>query len=141
MEPTERAARVVFVNVDSVVLRDGAFLKEHIDQALVMPEGGHSVVVEDGEIVCSGACGVHVASSTTKIVDLEGGAISPGLTVYGVGVGLAHIDMEESTTDAGVDVFVPGKAPTTVRYASDALVFGTKNEVRGVVFVIDHSRC
>lgn len=137
MAPTARTSRAVFLNVRSVVLRNGAALQEQVHPSLV---GGATVVVEDGEIVCAGDCeSSSVLADGTAVVDLKGGSISPGLTAFGVGVGLAHIDMEASTGDAGADAFTLGKAPTTVRHASDALVFATKNEAVGLRSGVTHA--
>lgn len=129
--PTNRTNRVVFVNVRSVVLRDGYTLKEHVSansEGEIAPST--NVVVEAGEIICIGAdCRSALRDKMTPVIDLEGGSIGPGLIAYGASVGLGHIDFEGSTGDAGLDAFELGKPPSFMRHASDALVFDSKQDV------------
>ncbi|CAK5272083.1 unnamed protein product [Mycena citricolor] len=57
------------------------------------------VVVEKGQIVCTGNCAV---AQDAEYIALEGGSITPGFITYGSGLGLAHIAGEYSTVDGNV---------------------------------------
>jgi hypothetical protein len=61
------------------------------------------VGVKAGNIICVTAkeC-KHFEPSADRIVDLEGGAIQPGLVTYGSRLGLQEIAMEKSTVDGPV---------------------------------------
>lgn len=67
----------------------------------------HGVVVaEKGRVICSGAqvaCMTRaVIGDEYRIIDLEGGSISPALLAYGSPLGLENIQMEPSTNDGNV---------------------------------------
>ncbi|KZT28940.1 carbohydrate esterase family 9 protein [Neolentinus lepideus HHB14362 ss-1] len=92
---------VVFTNVGSVyVKREGG-----VRQVFLASTGERAVVVvRGGEVVCTGACRSQVQSlkEKAKFVDLQGGAISPGLTAYGSPLALQEIQGEVSTQDGYV---------------------------------------
>ena len=86
---------VIFTNVSSLHTRsrDEIFVQER-------PE---NVIVYDGELVCSGPCSRYLSGDKhAEIIDLEGGSIVPGLTIYGPSLGLTEIRLEPSTIDGTV---------------------------------------
>ena len=94
LEPRS-AQHVIFTNVSSLYTRsrDEFFVQEH-------PE---NVIVHDGELVCLGTCSRYLNDDKhAVIINLEGGSIAPGLTIYGPSLGLAEIRFEPSTTDGTV---------------------------------------
>ncbi|KAM5544023.1 hypothetical protein V8D89_002640, partial [Ganoderma adspersum] len=143
LEPTPAKAKahtVVFANVSAVFLRTGSDGDSaNVEQHPGIEEGtSMSVVVRAGRVVCLGqpssAC-VHDAlhTSDVELVELAGGAISPGLTTYGSALGLEEIQGEVSTRDGrapdGLDRTVPGLAGGSgglVR-AVDGLQFATRH--------------
>lgn len=60
------------------------------------------VVVRDGVVVCSSSDCVAGVDKEATFIDLEGGAISPGLVTFGAPMGLEHITQEPSTVDGSV---------------------------------------
>jgi len=94
LEP--RSARhVIFTNVSNLYMRSR-------DEISVQgrPE---NVIVYDGKLVCSGECSRYLSDDKhAEIINLEGGSIVPGLTIYGPSLGLAEIRFEPSTTDGTV---------------------------------------
>ena len=128
---------VVFANVSELWIR-------HPEQGIVQhPDAGFMesdtedrvVVVNSGKVTCVGpsdSCAGFM-SSDSKLTNLRGGVISPGLTSFGSILGLQEIDLEESTGpgkpyDALVQD-VPGVVGDIggVERASDALLFQTRN--------------
>ena len=59
---------------------------------------GDRVVVEAGEIVCTGSC-AHISELDFEVIDLRGGHIAPGLISVGSWLGVKEIDQEKSTSD------------------------------------------
>ena len=61
-----------------------------------------SVLVQKGRITCMGRCTqerVMARTENVTIIDLEGGALSPGLVSFGAPLGVEEIQQEESTND------------------------------------------
>ena len=61
-----------------------------------------SVLVQKGRITCMGRCTQEKVMARTEnvtIIDLEGGALSPGLVSFGAPLGMEEIQQEESTND------------------------------------------
>ncbi|EMD37398.1 hypothetical protein CERSUDRAFT_114069 [Gelatoporia subvermispora B] len=123
---------VVFTNVSTVILRDAAGL--HETYATTSQDG--VVVVKDGAITCHGtmpSCSSFVEGTKERHVNLEGGAIMPGLTSFGTPLGLEEIGSERSTSDGFVyDPLIQsvpkiiGEEGAVVR-AVDGLQFGTRD--------------
>lgn len=94
----------------------------------------HGVIgVRGGNIICVSAeeC-EQFKSLTNRIVDLEGGAIQPGLVTYGSGLGLQEIAMERSTVDGPVldpltNVIPKVLGEETIIRAVDGLQYQTRN--------------
>jgi len=64
-----------------------------------------SVLVQKGRITCMGWCAQEEVMARTEnvtIIDLEGGALSPGLVSFGAPLGMEEIQQEESTNDGTV---------------------------------------
>jgi len=102
-EPSPQA--ILFTNVTNVWIRKGNKVHSVLDDPTSptdRPERG-VVGVKAGSIVCVTAkeC-EQFESLAERIVDLEGGAIQPGLVTYGSGLGLQEIAMERSTVDGPV---------------------------------------
>ncbi|KAH9846908.1 carbohydrate esterase family 9 protein [Lenzites betulinus] len=135
LEPKPAKARtVIFTNVSSVYLReDGAVL-----EAYSARDGPGTVAVRDGKLSCTGgrlsACASAAGNEDdAEFVDLEGGAISPGLVSTGSPLGLEAIHQEPSTQDGYVldplTQVVPeiaGGSGAVIR-AADGLQFGTRD--------------
>lgn len=92
---------ILFTNVNSVILPRCGDLAE----AYTAPGDETGVVViRDGNITCYGseaACSLNdlTGGERVRVVDLQGGAISPGLLTYGSPLGLQEIEAEPSTGD------------------------------------------
>lgn len=89
--------------------------------------------VAGGNIICVTAkeC-ERFESLGVRIVDLEGGAIQPGLVTYGSALGLGEIGMEKSTIDGPVFDPLTHAIPKilgeeTVIRAVDGLQYQTRN--------------
>ena len=140
LEPTAASAgTIVFANVSSVFLRTSG--SASVEQHTGIEEGASmSVVVRAGHVVCLGlsssSCvhdALRASNGDVQLVDLVGGAISPGLTTYGSALGLEEIQGEVSTRDGrapdALDRTVPGLAGGSgglVR-AVDGLQFATRH--------------
>ena len=102
-ESTPKA--ILFTNLTNAWLRKGNKIHtifHDLTSATDRAERG-VVGVVGGNIICITAkeC-KQFEFLATKIVDLEGGAIQPGLVTYGSGLGLQEIAMEKSTIDGPV---------------------------------------
>ncbi|KAL1952082.1 hypothetical protein VTO73DRAFT_1231 [Trametes versicolor] len=139
LEPKRSSANVVvFTNVSSVHLREGQDIHEAYvaDAADALSAG--VVVVRNGQVACvSAATGTCVSSvraeDNAEFVDLEGGAVSPGLVTVGSPLGLEEMTSEESTIDGYVlDPLthavpeIAGGNGMLIR-AADGLQFGTRD--------------
>lgn len=135
LEGQQVADKVVFMNVRDVWTngQDGSietlYSSEHQGTSGV-------VLVESGRITCAGTATTclpvpHISDHT--LVDLRGGAISPGLMSFGSPLGLQEINGEPSTGDG--TYYNPFLEDTPkilgdvggVLKAVDALQFGTRN--------------
>ncbi|KAJ7766170.1 hypothetical protein B0H16DRAFT_1523248 [Mycena metata] len=120
---------VTFVNVRSAwVRRQGTILPLSNTNNL-------TVIVHAGRIACAGAheggaCADFIAAGA-EVVDLQGGALAPGLTTFGSDLGLSEILLEPSTADGPVfdplTMRVPSILGHTVIRAVDGLQFGGRN--------------
>ncbi|KAJ6469475.1 hypothetical protein C8R45DRAFT_1055168 [Mycena sanguinolenta] len=127
---------VVFRNVGSIFLKNPA--TRLVDEVFTSASAEGVVVVEKGQIVCSGteaACSTAFSRSEALHLDLDGGSIFPGLVSYGSPLGLTHIPGEPSTGDGSV--FDPLRSPVppiidgTAIKAVDGLLFGTRDALLG----------
>ncbi|KJA17908.1 hypothetical protein HYPSUDRAFT_205764 [Hypholoma sublateritium FD-334 SS-4] len=82
---------------------------------------GRTVIVEQGQIICTEGpaedCSTPSLTGAQKeeTIDLNGGAIGPGLTTYGSPLGLVEIRLEPSTNDGLVfDLLTDGDLPALV---------------------------
>ena len=135
----ERASAdvILFTNVNSVILPRLGDLTEAYS---ALGDEAGVVVVRNGEIACYGSEAVCSLDDLTegdrvRVVDLQGGEISPGLLTYGSPLGLQEIEAEPSTGDG--DVFDPlaGRVPKLVGgdipivRAVDALQFAGRDSL------------
>ena len=102
-EPTPQA--ILFTNLTNVWIRKGNKVHSVLDDLTSPTDRAERGVVgvKAGSIICVTAkeC-EQFESLAERIVDLEGGAIQPGLVTYGSGLGLQEIAMESSTVDGPV---------------------------------------
>ncbi|KAJ7669296.1 carbohydrate esterase family 9 protein [Mycena polygramma] len=124
---------VVFRNVGSIFLKDPA--TRSVSQVFTSASAEGVVVVEKGQIVCSGTCPAALSRSDALHLDLEGGSISPALLSYGSPLGLTHIAGESSTSDGPVfdplSNAIPKIIDGTVIKAADGLLFATRDALLG----------
>ncbi|KAJ7931230.1 carbohydrate esterase family 9 protein [Mycena leptocephala] len=133
LEPeTAKPDVVVFRNVGSIYLKNPA--TRRVNEVFTSADAEGVVVVEKGQIVCSGmqmVCPEALSHSDALHLDLEGGSIFPGLVSYGSPLGLTHIAGEASTNDGPVfdplSMKVPEIIDGTVIRASDGLLFATRD--------------
>ena len=135
----ERASTdvILFTNVNSVILPQRGDLAEVYsapsDQVGV-------VVVRSGDIICYGAevtCTLDdlTEGERVRVVDLQGGSISPGLLTYGSPLGLQEIEAEPSTGDGSVFNPLTGRVPKflgddiSIVRAVDALQFAGRDSL------------
>ncbi|KAL1938740.1 hypothetical protein VTO73DRAFT_11343 [Trametes versicolor] len=140
LDPKPSKARtVVFTNVSAVYLRGNDSVSEvYATRTAAGSAVPGVVVVRDGKIDCIGAPSSACAFSVTRdddadFIDLEGGAIAPGLVSTGSPLGLEEIRSESSTRDGLVldplSYVVPeivGGEGALIR-AADGLQFGTRD--------------
>jgi hypothetical protein len=133
----ERASTnvILFTNVNSVILPRRGELAEVYSAA---GEEAGVAVVQNGDITCYGTQVTCTLDDLTegvrvRVVDLQGGTISPGLLTYGSPLGLQEIEAEPSTGDGPVFDPLDGRVPkfmgddiSTVR-AVDALQFAGRD--------------
>ncbi|KAI5900749.1 uncharacterized protein SCHCODRAFT_02483778 [Schizophyllum commune H4-8] len=105
---------VVFTGVREIITHNGTTVTSAEDLA---------VIARDGVITC---VGIHCAGVTdaagARIVELEGGALSPGFVTFGTPLGLAEISSDTSTADGPV-----GEVGAVLPRAVDGLLFGTRD--------------
>jgi len=107
-EENRLTGEVLFTNVKSVYMPTGSRiihsrLSGSVVDGEVLPS---SVLVRGGRITCMGRCVQEEVMGRTKnvtIIDLEGGALSPGLVSFGAPLGLEEIQQETSTNDGIVN--------------------------------------
>lgn len=107
---------VLFTGVRSVILPGRDNLAE-----VYSAQGNEAGVVgvKNGAIICYGAavaCSLNnlADGERVRVVDLQGGAISPGLLTYGSPLGLQEIEAESSTGDGRVFDPLAGWVPKLV---------------------------
>ncbi|KAI1784103.1 hypothetical protein LXA43DRAFT_902257 [Ganoderma leucocontextum] len=138
LEPTNHKKLVIFTNVSSFWSHSGT--AENVTDLFAQygqaePEQGGTVVAQDGNVICFArgpSCNEHFARPGAEIVDLQGGAIQPGLVAYGTALGLTEIPAEPSTSDGYVKDPLEGQpalfgAGGYVAKAVDGLQFGTRD--------------
>ncbi|KAI0030405.1 carbohydrate esterase family 9 protein [Vararia minispora EC-137] len=130
LQPSKASGTVVFTNVKSIYTpAAGNSIRL---QEVLMADG--VAVVRDGALQCYGedrACKTEalMADNTVRVVDLDRGALTPGLTSFGSPLGLKEIDQEPSTSDGRVPDPLKGNVPAIlsgedkVVRAVDGLVF------------------
>ncbi|KAH9892482.1 hypothetical protein C8Q73DRAFT_732800 [Cubamyces lactineus] len=137
LTPKRKENVVVFTNVSSFWHADSSRDSDNVVDVF----GGHEsreqgvVAVERGRVICAGSYTACVSrfTSTDTMIDLQGGAVQPGLTSYGSSLGLAEIAMESSTGDG--TVVDPLESNQSVLFgsdgyiakAADGLQFGTRD--------------
>ncbi|TFK25671.1 amidohydrolase [Coprinopsis marcescibilis] len=95
---------VVFTNVKRMMVRTTTGIAS---VSTGEKESGGTVIVKNGTVACAGEkalCDVAATQlqGTHRVVDLEGGSITPGLTSFGSPLGLQHIEAEPSTNDGTI---------------------------------------
>ncbi|KAG6831393.1 hypothetical protein H0H92_010995 [Tricholoma furcatifolium] len=123
--------RVVFANVKAVWKRE---FNGNVAAVFTSPNAGELgvVVVENGQIVCM-APSCSADAKVSNVIDLRGGAISPGFMTYGSPLGLEEIAGELSTGDGiPYDAFsrnIPDILDDSggIVRAMDALMFQTRD--------------
>ena len=128
---------ILFTNVNNVILpRRG-------DPAEVYSSLGDEVgvvVVRNGDIICYGAevtCALDdlTEGERVRVVDLQGGTVSPGLMTYGSPLGLQEIEAEPSTGDGTVFDPLTGRVPKllggdiSIVRAVDGLQFASRDSL------------
>lgn len=136
--PKESTPRtILFTNLTNFWVRKGN--KVHAvfnDLTSATDRAERGVVgVKAGSIVCVTAkeC-KHFKLSVNRIVDLEGGAVQPGLVTYGSNLGLQEIAMEKSAGDGPVFDPLTHTIPKilgeeTVIRAADGLQYQTRDSL------------
>ena len=129
-------ARVVFTNVRSVTLRaDLDNAPSEVSSFEAHDERLGVFVVDEGRPICSGlqdTCTSFISAPDVSIIDLKGGAISPGLVSFGAPLGLEEIESESSTSDGYVYDPLSKDEPSVVGdgaliRAADGLHFATRD--------------
>ncbi|KAF8925052.1 hypothetical protein BGZ47_003511 [Haplosporangium gracile] len=112
---TEKSESGVFTGIKKIILND--------DEELISQSGDLSVVIEHGEVVCTGHCDRHRAAmkeSGGPIYNLGGeGVVLPSLLSVGApNLGLIEIAAEETTGDGHPNL------SSGIQAAADGLKFG-----------------
>ena len=128
---------ILFTNLTNVWVRKGNRIHSilnNLTSATDRTERG-VVGVTAGNIICVTAneC-EQFKPLANRIVDLEGGAIQPGLVTYGSKLGLEEIAMEKSTVDGPIFDPLTHTVPKilgeeTVIKAADGLQYHTRNSL------------
>ena len=124
---------VLFRNVSSMWRRDESGVYSVFQARGADDEG--IVFVEDGQIVCAGLMGTCTSFTNggrLKVINLEGGSITPALVSAGASLGLQEIAMEMSTSDGPVFDPLQESIPKvlgeeSIIRAVDGLMFGTRD--------------
>lgn len=139
LEPMSRIVDdlVMFTNVSAVWTRDD--LGAPRLQDVSVSGSDLAVAVQKGRITYMGSfqsCSRFAEESHSKVtvVDIAGGAISPGLVSYGTSLGLQEIGMEASTTDGAIYDLAFDDVPGILRdgpiiKAVDGLQLSTRDEL------------
>ncbi|KAI0643981.1 carbohydrate esterase family 9 protein [Trametes meyenii] len=138
LEPKpSRSRTVVFTNVSAIYLREGRAIREfYAAHGEISAARAGEAVVQNGRIACirtmRNSCR-YAIDDDAEYIDLEGGAISPGLVTVGSSLGLEEIRSEASTSDGTVIDPLSHVVPEIVGgdgaliRASDGLQFGTRD--------------
>ncbi|EIW82936.1 carbohydrate esterase family 9 protein [Coniophora puteana RWD-64-598 SS2] len=137
LEPKKRTSGfVLFRNVKSLYVHeeDGSVARE---VSLMRDDGTLGVVLVHEGKVCykpESTCAEFVSGvDAADTIDLEGGALAPGLVSFGAPLGLAEIDSEPSTKDGVVTDPLTASVPRiaggddALVHASDGLQFGGRD--------------
>lgn len=124
---------VLFRNVSSMWRRDESGVHSVFQIRDADDEG--IVFVEHGKIACAGLMGTDtsfVNSKGLKVINLEGGSVTPTLVSSGAALGLQEIAAEMTTLDGPVFDPLQGSTPNvlgegSVIRAVDGLMFGTRD--------------
>ncbi len=122
---------VILTNVRSVWKKSSSGEIECILD--VQSDAGGVVVLNHGEVVCSGLAASCIANERrdARIIDLKGGSVLPSLISYGAGLGLVEIPAEPSTLDGIIFDPIRGKVPSFLKdteiRAVDGLAFGGRD--------------
>ncbi|KAF7778394.1 hypothetical protein Agabi119p4_2739 [Agaricus bisporus var. burnettii] len=112
---------------------------DHLSLDDIVPGASHDVFLQDGTVICvtkmGSRCDVNGDLSTQAIheIDLQGGALLPGLVSFGAPLGLEEIAQEPSTNDGSVPDALTGSVPAiaggtnTIIRAVDGLAFNGRN--------------
>ncbi|KJA17916.1 hypothetical protein HYPSUDRAFT_45759 [Hypholoma sublateritium FD-334 SS-4] len=118
------SGRVRITGVKALVgfdnLSDEPRLETAFDVSVNYPDG-RTVIVEQGQIICTEGPAEDCSDASLTgaqdaiVIDLDGGAIGPGLTTYGSPLGLVEIRLEPSTNDGPVlDPLNDGDLPALI---------------------------
>jgi hypothetical protein len=122
---------VVLRNVAEVFVRTEEGIKERWSR-----DKDGVVILRDGTITCvgeEGQCLQEVGEDEKVEIDLQGGAVGPGLMTFGSPLGTEEISYEWSTGDGSLYNAITANPPKilhdtgAVVRAADALQFGTRN--------------
>lgn len=95
---------VLFTNVTSVYTADDSGVTHSrlfsavVDGKVFFP----SALIQNGRVTCMGRCtrdNFTTPAENITVIDLEGGALGPGLVSFGAPLGLEEIQAEKSTND------------------------------------------
>ena len=103
--PKESTPRtILFTNLTNVWIRKGNKVHSILNDLTTAADRAERGVVgvDAGNIICITAKDCEQFKSlAARTVDLEGGALQPGLVTYGSNLGLQEIGMEKSTVEIG----------------------------------------
>lgn len=133
LEAAPITSGVLFRNVSSVWRRDESGVHSVFQTRNTNREG--YVVVEHGRIRSAGLMRTDtsfVIGERLKVINLEGGSITPALVSAGASLGLQEIAAEMSTSDGPVFDPLQGSTPKvlgegSITRAVDGLMFGTRD--------------
>lgn len=129
---------IKLVNVSIVWITDDANNDSPLFDESV-PGASHDVFLQNGEVICitktDPLCdsGGDLSTQAVHEIDLQGGALLPGLVTFGAPLGLEEIAQEPSTNDGSVPDALTGSVPAiaggtdAVIRAVDGLAFNGRN--------------
>ncbi|KAK6910652.1 hypothetical protein I203_104684 [Kwoniella mangroviensis CBS 8507] len=109
--------------------------EDQVDISVFENNAGGVVIVKDGEITCAGDCKVEdelKGGLDFEVVDLKGGAITPGYITVGSYVGILEIRQEKVTGDGSAMDPLSEESEITngiIAHAVDGAQFGGKDEL------------
>ncbi|KAF8522962.1 carbohydrate esterase family 9 protein [Hysterangium stoloniferum] len=132
LNPLKNSRNVIFENVKQVWARVDS--EVGVEETFSTPTGDGVVVVEDGQIKCTGLCEAALESDRGyEKVDLKGGSLAPGFLAFGSPLGINVINGEASTKDGAIFDPLTGSIPSilggdgAVIKAVDGLQFETRD--------------